>query len=342
MIGHRARTICILNGVIIRIKAMVNKMKRIVFLILLFFLLLCGCVAPQKEATTSQTLPAEETMISTNATSPGSHPLWHYDLKVDGVYRANQNTGEVIKIGDSDDTAIVIISENWVYYKDNGLLYRMDNENNKELISSEECWQLQLSGDKLYYKNSSGLNRMNLDGSGKELIFQCEFVNMVIADQYIFYILDVPINDEDYHEDGPPLSSGELHRVDLNGENDVNLRILIRDLCVYKNNVYFLDPIDNCFYSMNPKSLDKEIVYTGYWFEDPYFSGDYVFFGSDHVFYKLSLTEGTIKPLAEAWDIQCYGILDGYVYINIDGGGDDGKTGLYRIPIDGVNLEKVE
>lgn len=318
-------------------------MKRIVPLLLLLLLFYgCSGINPSSQEPT-QFEPSGEAPTASSLPSQNLPSKWRYDLKKDGLYRTDYVTGDTIKISDQDYAIDFVITEDWIYYIDNNQLYRMDNENRKELlVSGDNCRQLRLSGSMLYYINSNGINRMNLDGSDKELIFQCEFVNMVIADQYIFYILDVPINDEDYHEDGPPLSSGELHRVDLNGENDVNLRILIRDLCVYKNNVYFLDPIDNCFYSMNPKSLDKEIVYTGYWFEDPYFSGDYVFFGSDHVFYKLSLTEGTIKPLAEAWDIQCYGILDGYVYINIDGGGDDGKTGLYRIPIDGVNLEKVE
>lgn len=330
----------------------VIRLKKTVPLFLLL-LLLCGCTAqsPAQAPTqlaTSDVTPMQPTPFAetpTPSSSPSPQKLqhdWHYDQKSDGVYRTDQNTGEVIKISDSDDASSIIIIEDGVYFRDNGHLYRMDNENKKELISSEACWQLQLSGDMLYYKNSSGVNRMNLDGSGNQLIFPCEFVNMVITDQYVFYILDVPINDDEEHsDDGPPLPIGELHRVDLDGKNDVNLGVLITDLSDYKNLVYFSDSSDNYLYSMNPETLDKIAVYKGYWIEEPYFGSDYVFFDSDHVFYRLSLTKGTLTELTKAFGISCSGILDGYVYVDINTNDPD-VDGLYRIRIDGVNLEKVE
>jgi hypothetical protein len=308
-------------------------MKRI-FTVLLFLLLLCGCQAPYPE------MPIQDAS-STEEISSAIYPIWNYELKLDGLYRTDKKTGEAIKLNDFKYTTGIIIKEDWVYYYDeNKHLYRIDNANRKELISSEDCWQLQINGDKLYYKNNNGVNRMNLDGSGKELIFGSEFVNMEITDQYIFYVLDVPYNDEGHHEDGPPLPNGELHRVDLNGKNDVNLGIMIYSLGVHNNTVYFSDSSDNIFYSMNPDTLVREAVYSNSWVAGPWFEGDYVFFNSDHCFFRLSLADGTLALLAEAWDIRCYGILDGYVYVYIDSSLDE--DGLYRIRIDGVDLEKVE
>lgn len=323
-------------------------MKRIVPLLLLL-LLFCGCsgiINNPSSQTTTQFKASGEVKTASSLPSQNLPLSWHYDLKNDGLYRTNQITGDTIKISDQDYAIDFVITEDWIYYVDNNQLYRMDNENRKELLASgDDCRQLRLSGSMLYYINSNGINRMNLDGSDKEQIMQSECNAMVLTDKYIFYALDVPEDDELISEpgadDGPPNPIGELHRVDLNGNNDVNLGVMITDLSVYKNIIYFSDSTDNYFYSLNSTTMDKSTVYKGYWIGVPYFGGDSVFFDSDHVFYRMSLKEGTITQLTKAFGISCRGILDGYVYVDINTNDPD-VDGLYRIKIDGVNLEKVE
>lgn len=211
----------------------------------------------------------------------------------------------------------------------------MDNENMQELLIDEDCWCLSLNNDWLYYISNNGIFKMKPEDKEKEQILQCKCNWMVLSEKYIFYALDIPINDEEWIDDGPwPL--GELHRVDLNGNNDVNLGMLITELNVYENIIYFTDGGDLCLYSINPETLEEETVYEGHFVEDLYLGDGYAFYILDRNLFSLSLTESKMTQLTKGYWNSCLGILDGYVY------GYNEYNGLYRIKIDGIELEKVE
>lgn len=317
-------------------------MKRIVPL-LLFLLLLCGCagnIARSPAQTPTQMVSSGETAAGSTSLPPQKLPPdWHYDLMEDGLFRTDQNTGDAVKISGQDNASDIIITEDWIFFNDDDRLYRMDNENRRELLLNEDCRELSLNAGWLYYISNSKIFKMKPDGNEKEKILQRECNGMVLSDEYIFYILDVPVNDEDWNEDGPPLPLGELHRVDLNGDGDVNLGVLLTALSIYGNTVYFSDSEDNYFYSMNPETLEKTAAYEGHFIEDPYFGDGYVFFVTDRNLYKMSLAEGTMTQLTEVFSQSC-GILDGYIYAYFWSGED--LNGLYRIRINGADLEKVK
>ncbi len=78
------------------------------------------------------------------------------------------------------------IHDNYLYYatvryRVNFDLYRMSLVTGEpERLSTEKCMNFSFVGDKLYYTNFSGsntLNRMNLDGTGDEIVFNDKSVN---------------------------------------------------------------------------------------------------------------------------------------------------------------------
>lgn len=298
-------------------------MKKIVPL---FFLLLLmgGCIAPAGGIS-----PSPQKL----------QPDWHYDLTSDGLYRTDINTGDVAKINEQHTAAGVIITEDWIYFKDDSRLYRMDNENRRELVTDEECRCPGLSGGWLYYISSSGINRLKPDGSEKEQIIQGQCNWLVLTDQYVFYALNVPESDELNSEPGAddgPWYMGQLHRIDLNGENDVIIEEMITELSTYENVIYFAHGEDFNLYSMNPETLEKRAVYDGHFIEHLYFGDGYAFFILDRNLYKMSLAEGTMTQLTKGYWNSCLGVLDGYVY------GHNEQDGIYRFALDSVEMEKVE
>ena len=124
-------------------------MKRIIPLLLLF-LLLNGCTS------TVDTAPAQSPPSNNTPTSSAgiaalkALPNWQYNLKEDGLYRSDQNTGDTFKINSQRYISDLIITDDWVYFNDENSLYRMDNENRRELIADENCQCLNLNGDWLY------------------------------------------------------------------------------------------------------------------------------------------------------------------------------------------------
>ena len=344
-------------------------MKRIGPIILTLFLL-CSCagktVTSPTPGSSLTTTPQQVTPGQTAAPSPSLSPTpsentvpptqklppdWHYDLTKDGIFRTDRNTGAVVKINSSDDPTGIILTEAWVYYcDDDGHLFRMDNDSRKELLVGEVSRPLRLSGDVLYYLSSGGVHRMNLDGSGKERIFDGDYTGIEVTENYIFYTLETPeskeINNSPGAEDGPWFM-GELHRAGLDCEGDVKIADMITELSVYENTVYFSDGEDTLFYSLNPQTLEKTKTTSVIMADNVYFSNDYIFFLThmDRCYYRMSLIDGALTKLAISRP-HCLGILDGYIYIdiddiNVDGIGPD-ETGLYRLKIDGVDLERVE
>jgi hypothetical protein len=313
-------------------------MKRIVPFLLLF-LILSGCA----DNVASTPFPPPSHSASANeGTSPSTQNLssnWIYEIKEDGLYRTDRNSGKATKICIQDYASETIITENWVYFKDEKSLYRINNENKRELLLNEECWYPSLKKDWLYYMRTNGIFRIKPDGSQKKQILQYKCNGIALSDNYIFYALDAPVNNDDYSDDGPPLPLGELHRIDLNGSNDVNLGVMVTDLNVYKNIVYFSDSADHCLYAMNPDTLEKTPIYKGIWIDDLYFAGSYVFFETDHKLYRMSLADGAKTMLKEAFGIWFIGAFDDYLYLSIFGQGTDG---LYRIAINGDKLEKID
>ena len=167
-------------------------------------------------------------------------PQWHYYLKRDGLYRKNLNTEEIVKISNQYLASDIVIAEKWIYFNDNDCLYRMDNANRRELLLDDVCNWLSLKDDWLFYGNEKGVFKVKPNGNGKEQIIQTDCRGMVLSETFIFYIAYKPVDDSEWNEDGAPLASGQLHRTDMDGDNDVNLEVMVRDLSVYENMIYFL------------------------------------------------------------------------------------------------------
>ena len=313
-------------------------MKKIMPLLLLV-LLLNGC-ASTVDTTPSQSPPSNNTPTSSaGIPAKKSLPNWQYALKKDGLYRTDQNTGDTFKINSQRYISDLIITDDWVYFNDENSLYRMDNENRSELIADEHCQCLNLNGDWLYFISNGKICRIKFDGSKKEILRQSKCNRMTLTDKYIFYTLDIPENNKLNNEPGAddsPWYLGELHRSDLNAENDVKCADMITDLGVWGNVVYFADGMDNSLNAMTPETLQKTTVYAGNFIEHLYLGAGCAFFILDRNLFRLSLLDETMTQLTKGGWNSCYGVLDGYVY------GFNQQDGLYRFKVNGVELEHVE
>lgn len=271
-----------------------------------------------------------------NGCSATTQPKWLYKLKNDGIYRIEQNTNAITKINGENYASNFMITDEWVYFSDNKKLYRMDNQNRKEILDYDDCWCLSMNVDWLYYIKENRIFKMKPDGSEKQQLLENKVNWMVVSEKYIFYALNVPIDTKNHFDDGPRLPMGQLHRVDLSGKNNINLKVLATELRLYNNNVYYTDDNDNYLYSMNPETFSRTILYRGHFIEDIYFSEGYVFFILDRNLYRMSIVQGTLTQLTYGYWNSCHGILDGYVY------GYNDNDGLYRFKINGSNMEKVD
>jgi hypothetical protein len=270
-------------------------------------------------------------------------PKWSYYFRRDGFYRLDENSGDYIRINGQNYTFNTAITEGWVFYTEDNSLFRMNNSNQREMISNDNCRWITVKDDWVYYCNDTGVCRVRFDGGGKEQLVQVNCNGLALTEDYIFYILHVEDDTKNHPgaDDGPRPWLGQLHRVDYNGENDLNLDVLVNDFCVHDNALYFADAGDDYFYKMNPASGEKEVFYKGHFIEDSCFSDGYVYFTSDRSLHKVSLSDGTVERFTEFFWPRCNGILDGYVYIDVSNEAPSGP-GLYRMEVNGTAFELVD
>ena len=287
----------------------------------------------------------QETQLPSQEASPPvseevSH--WYYYLMLDGLYRINLQSEEVIKVCTQSTIQNIIIAEYWIYFSDNYCLYRMDNSNNRGLLLEENCSWLDLKDGWLYYGNSDGVFKVNTEGCNRAQIILADCKGMVLSEDYIFYIAYVSVEDDDWNEDAPPLALGQLHRARIDGSDDVNLSVMVNNLRVYKNMVYYSDVEDNYYYSMDPESMEKTLFYDGFFITTPCFSDDFVYFVSDRNLHRITISSGRIERYSEFAMPSCLGVLDGYLYIITYNHNAPSGPGLYRIEVGGEDCEIVD
>lgn len=117
------------------------------------------------------------------------------------LYKYDTVTGAEYRITGME-VADFAIYGNYIYYtsvklKVNFDLYRMSVITGEtEMISKDKCMNFSFVGDKIYYNNFSGsntLNRMNLDGSGDEVIFNTKSVDenaTVVYNGELYFVAD--------------------------------------------------------------------------------------------------------------------------------------------------------
>ena len=307
---------------------------KICFIIIV--VMLCGCISGEDDI-----LESEGTLVYTDVNESGGNE-WHYYLRYDGLYRINKITADIVRINGQDYTSDMIRTGDWMYYNDNNCLYRINSENRRELLLYDVCRNLVLANGYLYYSNKNGVFRVKPDGSNKERIIQCNCAGMVLVKGSVFYTEFKPTEEIEGYDDGPKGALGQLHKANIDGSNDVNLRILVNYLCAYKSVVYFSNVDDYYFYSMDPDTTETSAIYEGHFIDEPCFAGDLLYFVSDRNLCRLSLSTNVFERFTEiAWP-RCNGVLDGYVYITTYQDTELHSPGLYRMRESGVIFEKVD
>jgi hypothetical protein len=268
-------------------------------------------------------------------------PQWHYYMKRNGIYRLKKNTGDDLKISGEDYASSVAIAEDWIFFRDGDCLYRMDEEDRRELLLDEICYRLCIQDGWIYFSNGEGVFRIKPDGSEMEHLIYSNCTAMALTEEFIFYVEYEPVDDSDYNEDGPPLAIGKLHRSDINGKDDIGLEQMVTDLNAYGNYVYFSDAKDYYYYRMDPDTTKTTVFYRGHFILDPCFGGDFVYFVSERSLHRANLSSGAVERFSDVIWPRCNGIIDGYVYVttyqdNLFG------PGIYRMEIDGTEFELVD
>ena len=154
-------------------------------------------------------IPEERNLLaSKGAVATYKDSIYYQNQYDDGnLYCYNTETGENIRVVSSsvDD---LYIYKNYLYYRQvsyfvNKDLYRLDIENGgePELISEDDCGELEIYNDKIYYVNYTGsntLNSMNLDGSNNQVIYDEETYNLRIHDGKLYFIQDSGLYNHGY------------------------------------------------------------------------------------------------------------------------------------------------
>ena len=239
--------------------------------------------------------------------------IYYINMKDGGsLYRYSIATGQDNRLTGLS-VADFAVHDGYVYYATvrylvNFDLYRMSLVTGEpERISTKKCMNFSFVGDKLYYTNFSGsntLNRMNLDGTGDEIVFNGKSVNsnaLTVVGNLLYFVA----NDQLYAYD---LTTGTAALVD----KDVKpLEYLIHDGQMLmmnadglKNHVTLynltskteLDIVD-LGYSGVSQDARGIFFYNGYW----YFYRNIAAGTSNKGLYKVS-ADGSTCTLVDAFE----------------------------------------
>jgi hypothetical protein len=198
---------------------------------------------------------------------------------------------------------------------------------------------LMLIDDKLYFVYD-GLRRINLDGSGDELILEIEgdFKNITYYDGYFYYIQNEAVLEQS--------DFGYIWRVKADGTGKEQLT----SEYVYTMNVgegwifYRLDD-DAKLYRMQPDGAGKELISEkAVDFITPYKQRLYFLSYTDNALVSSDLAGGDQKILLDGAiaTISHLNILDDYIYISRLSMKHPDSAGVFRLPKAGGTLEALK
>lgn len=147
--------------------------------------------------------------------------MWTFYCSNDGIYRHDINSNiedEDIKILNVKEPKYLNISNGWLYYISDSVIYRskFDGQENKQIsLNGITCTQFQIYEDIIYINSSQGIKTMNLDGSNLKDISSIPAYSLNIIDDTIYFIntSKLELGNDDYWPEGI------LYRVKTDGTN---------------------------------------------------------------------------------------------------------------------------
>ncbi|MDP4091074.1 MAG: DUF5050 domain-containing protein [Bacillota bacterium] len=245
----------------------------------------------------------------------------------------------------------VAIQGRWLYFSDNGGLYKMYSVNGSvKKLEGGYCKYLNVVGDWIYYSNGK-ICKVRTNGRDNTVVSDSEPWNMMVIDDHIYY------NDE---------KREKLYMMDTNGSNLKQIdskstvigaygdRLIVSDnagtpLSAYnittsmpmQVGVFSKDPYHFSIYSMKMDGSDKKLLFET---EKPWFLCQYYIHGDD--FYYT--TENETSVILEKYDMKtgktttvldknmrdCR-IGDDYIYYT------DQSLNLFKVSIHGSTEKKI-
>ncbi len=161
-------------------------MKRILSLILAFVLIfaLSACGEEEKPTVSGSGTNVNTDNISGVEDTTDKTDKQTYNFKNTGNHPNNLYHSQYTPAFDN----------NYIYFSDNGI-YRVDyNGLNKQKLSENEAYRLNLLGGYLYYAFEDGINRLNVETLAEETIVQTsdkeEILALLVVDEFVLYTVE--------------------------------------------------------------------------------------------------------------------------------------------------------
>lgn len=255
---------------------------------------------------------------------------------------------DIIEI-DSDETFVDIVQnsnnygfavgneENIFYVKDSLSLIRTDKnfEDQEYLVQRSSGYsinRLNIAGDWIFYTIGNKLNRMKVDGTQKDTIYNSGvLLDVHLKDNWLYFI-NFP--------DG-----FKVYKMDINGRNlERFLDVKADDIAVYDDRMIFSHEDDGKAYveSINLNGSDRRVELEVEADDLTKWDGYYYFIGHDYGLYRSPIGKNTEPQLLLNKKVSSYVITDGGIYYSLhsEDVGYPGK-GVYKTGLDGTGSKLI-
>jgi len=293
-------------------------------------------VAPEEE---EHTAPEDETPVLPQITEPDKR--FSYFINRDGIHRRASVTLAETKIA-SDIYANLLVSGDYLYFTENDSIYEMNESGEIRRIFNQNFFNIFAHDNFLFFNNANGVFRFDLTTDSYVNLYSGQCRGLALTSDYIFFTRHVHFDRDDYHEEDPTPPQGELWRMDLDGENAIFVDSLVSYLSVHSGYIYYRDDrYDFGLYRLDPTTLEKTQIYSGYSFiESPCFAENSAFFVHNRLLVELNLETGEASILNDMGAVSSPRILDGYIYFLLFSGNFEGNR-LCRIRLADREFEEV-
>jgi hypothetical protein len=308
------------------------RVKR-VFLILslLLILLVVGCENLNKTSGNK-----EVDSIYTESENSQTH-LENKEEILNNIGNELANKFDAI-IGNLVNGGLVAENDNWIYYcntNDDWKLYKTKKDGTEKIkLTAYPVISINVVGECIYFRDyvwgeTACIAKINTDGSSEKVIIEEPTHNVIVVDDWIYY---VNINDN------------LIYRVKTDGSNnEVLVDTKVDRFFIQNDNIIYNDLQDDMIYKKSLDSQDKEILVQK---KVAFFivsEGSVYYSTSDgETLYKKEI-EGEIETmLLSGIPIQSFNVKDDWIYYSV--GTDTVEydlQGLYKVKTDGKSNAKL-
>lgn len=297
------------------------------------------------------TIPEEKVLLAQKGAVATYKDSIYYQNQYDNgnlyCYNTINKSNTRITSSSVDD---IYIYKNYLYYRQvsffvNKDLYRIDIENGGEptLISTDDCGELEIYNDKIYYVNYSGsnsLHQMNLDGSEDTIIYEEEVYNLRVKNDKLYFIQNSGL-----------YSHGYIYTIDL---NNINGEVVKFEDCrtsyfeflndnIYFRRLYGLGYTSKCLSSVDLDGNNLKDIYktdcdpTSFTILDDniYYFNDVIGNYSISKFDLKSNTNSVLKKNAYAYNL--ISLNEKIYYFSYGNAGAVGDGHFYEMNLDGTS-----